>query len=63
MVEKEKKNVMFPKDFFTKHRPHVIKKELPEDMITFKWSDNVINGKKKAILYSAKKVDGSSIES
>ena len=61
-MEKEKKNVIFPKDFFTKPRPHVTKKELPEDIIPFKWSDDVLNGKKKAILYSVKKVDRINIE-
>ena len=54
-MKKEKKNVIFPKDFFTKSRPHVTTKELPEDIIPFKWSDDVLNGKKKAILYSVKK--------
>ena len=54
-VKKEKKIVKFPKDFFTKIRPHVTKKESLEDMIPFKWSDEVSNGKKKAILYSIKK--------
>lgn len=50
----EKKNIKFPKDFFTKPRPHVTKKETQEDMLPFEWSNEVLNKKKKAILYSVK---------
>ncbi len=34
----------FDKDFWTKKRPHVEKKENDEDMIPFKWSKNTIKG-------------------
>lgn len=54
-MKEEKKNIKFPKDFFTKPRPHVKEKETPEDMIPFKWSDEVLSGKKKAVLYSTKR--------
>ena len=44
-----KKNIL-PDNFFARVRPHVNKKEKDEDMIPFKWSKEVIDGKKKAIL-------------
>ena len=53
-LKEEKKNIMFSKDFFIKPRPHVKTKEKSDDIIPFKWSNEVLNGKKKAILYSAK---------
>lgn len=51
---KENKIIKLPKDFFTRTRPHVTKKEKPEDMIPFAWSDEVLTGKKEATLYSVK---------
>ena len=49
-MEKGNKKIEFEKDFWTKQRPHVVRKEKDEDMIPFKWSMNVLSGKKKAIL-------------
>lgn len=48
--------IKFPKDFFTKTRPHA-KKERKEDSIPFKWSKEVLSGKEKAILFSAKTLE------
>lgn len=50
----KKKNIEFPKGFFTKPRPHVTEKEADEDMIPYKWPEEVLNGKKKVIVYQAK---------
>ena len=44
--------IKFPKDFFTKTRPHAKK-----DSIPFKWSKEVLSGKEKAILVSAKTLE------
>ena len=54
--DERKTSVSFPKDFWTRERSHVTKKEKAEDMIPFKWSDDVLTGKRKAILYSAKNI-------
>lgn len=53
-MEKNKRKIQLSKNFFTKPRPHVTTKENLEDMIPFKWTDEVINGKKKTVLYSTK---------
>ena len=54
-MKKKKEPIKFPPNFFTIPRPHVAKKETPEDIIPFKWSKDVLSGKKKAILYPVKK--------
>ena len=51
-MTKENK-IKIPKEFWIKKRPHVSKKENKEDMIPFEWSNDVLNSKRKAILYSA----------
>ena len=53
-MEEKMNKVTFPKDFFSKKRPHVTKKESSKDMIPFKWSKEVLDGKKEAILFSNK---------
>ena len=50
--EVKKEKTVFPNDFWTRKRPHVTEKENAEDMIPFKWSKDVLSGKRKAILYS-----------
>lgn len=54
MNEKEKKRFAFPKGFFTKDRPHADKHN-DKDMIPFKWSENVLNGKSKVKIVSLNK--------
>lgn len=49
-MKEENDKIKFDSDFWTKQRPHVVRKEKDEDMIPFKWSGNVLSGKKKAIL-------------
>ena len=41
---------ILPKDFFTRTRPHMTKKESKEDMIPFKWPRSVLKGKTKVIV-------------
>lgn len=41
---------ILPKDFFTRTRPHMTKKEPKEDMIPFKWPRSVLKGKNKVIV-------------
>ena len=53
--ETKKENISFTKDFWTKERPHVTKKEKEEDMIPFEWSDDVLSGKSKVIICPIKK--------
>lgn len=50
-----KSKVTFPKDFWTKERKRVTTTEKDEDMIPFEWSEDVLKGRKSAILYSVKK--------
>ena len=49
-----KKKPAFPKGFFTKLRPAMSLNEALKDVEPFKWSEDVLKGKKKAILCSAK---------
>lgn len=51
---KQKKRPTFPKGFFTKPRPTITTKEALKDVIPFKWSKEVLEGKKEAIICSAK---------
>ena len=51
-----KSNIKFPKNFFSTSRPHA-QKERKEDSIPFKWSKEVLSGKEKAILVSAKTLE------
>ena len=45
-----------PKDFFTKNRPKAEPSSDPDDeIIPIKWSKEVLDGKKKAIVKLAKK--------
>ena len=53
-METNKESIKLPKNFFTKSRPHVTKKEPKEDNIPFIWSSNIQNNNKKIILYSVK---------
>lgn len=50
--ERKRKKIKFPKDFFTKSRPHASKQE--KDYIPFQWSENVLSGKSKAKIVSLK---------
>lgn len=52
MVKKERST--FPKAFFTKPRPTITTKEALKEVIPFQWSKKVLEGKKEAIIYSAK---------
>ena len=51
----EKKKPTFPKGFFTKLRPTMSLNEALKDVEPFKWSEDVLKGKKKAILYPTKR--------
>lgn len=53
LVQKERPK--FPKDFFTKPRPTITTKEALKDVIPFKWSKEVLEGKTEAIICSANK--------
>ena len=53
--EVNNKRMSFPKGFWTMKRPHVTKEEKKEDMIPFKWSKDVLDGKKEANICSIKK--------
>lgn len=44
----------FPKGFFTQSRPQISMKEAIKDVIPFKWSDNVLNGKSKVVIVASK---------
>ena len=54
---KKDKEIKIPKDFWIKKRPHVSKKEKQEDMLPFEWSNDVLSGKRKAVLYSANRIN------
>ncbi len=51
-MEKEKKiKNNFPKGFFTKIRPEAIPSSNPDDeIIPIRWSKDVLDGKKKAVV-------------
>lgn len=51
----QKERPIFPKGFFTKPRPTITTKDALKDVIPFKWSKEVIEGKKEAIICSASK--------
>jgi len=53
-MDKENKIVTFPKDFFTKARPHLTKKQPEEDVIPIKWPKEVLDGTRKVVISSAK---------
>ena len=50
----QKKKITFPKGFFTKPRPIMTASEALKDVEPFKWSKDVLKGRKKAILYPVK---------
>lgn len=50
----KKESVKFPKDFFTKSRPTISLKEALKDVVPFEWSENVLKGKSKVKIVSAK---------
>lgn len=50
----KKERLKFPKGFFTQPRPTVSTKETLEDTIPFQWSENVLKGKSKVKIVSAK---------
>ena len=52
MENKEKSK--FPKGFFTQPRPAISMKEAIKDITPFEWSKNVLNGKSKIKIVSAK---------
>lgn len=52
-MEKNKKNI-FPKNFFKTSRPTVDNKETFTDVVPIKWNKDIIKGKRKTIVYSAK---------
>lgn len=43
-----------PSNFFTKKRPRITNEENFKDVIPIKWSQEVLEGKKKAFVISAK---------
>lgn len=49
LMNKQERPVL-PKGFFTTPRPTVSKKEALKDVVPFKWSKEVLEGKKEAIL-------------
>ena len=51
----KKESSKFPKGFFTQPRPTISMKEAIKDDIPFEWSENVLNGKSKVKIVSAKK--------
>ena len=53
MIRKER--TTFPKGFFTKERPTITTKEALKDVVPFKWSKDVLEGKKEAIVCSTRK--------
>lgn len=52
---KNEQHSRFPKNFFTQPRPTISMKESLKDVIPFKWSDDVLKGKSKIKIVSAKK--------
>ena len=53
-IMEQKKKITFPKGFFTKPRPTMTSSEALKDVEPFKWSKDVLKGRKKAILYPVK---------
>ena len=50
-MKKQKENIIFPKDFWTKPRQHMTEKEPDEDMIPFEWDESELPEKAKKILF------------
>ena len=51
----KKESPKFPKGFFTQPRPTISIKEALRDIVPFEWSENVLKGKSKVKIVSAKK--------
>ena len=51
---KKKECHKFPKGFFTQPRPTINMKEALNNVTPFKWSNNVLKGKSKVKIISAK---------
>lgn len=47
---KKKERSKFPKDFFEKTRTIISNKETLKNIIPIKWSNDVLNGERKAIV-------------
>lgn len=54
MIMKKKERPKFPKGFFKKSRPIIGTKEALKDVIPVEWSKNVLEGKKKTLVKSAR---------
>lgn len=52
----KKEQSKFPKGFFKKSRPTISTKETLKDVIPVEWNKNVLEGKKKTLVKSAKEV-------
>jgi len=52
-MEKKERPIL-PKGFFTQPRPTISTKESLKDVIPIQWSKDVLEGKKKALIISAK---------
>lgn len=50
----KKESPKFPKGFFTQPRPTISMKEALKDVVPFQWSENVLKGKSKVKIVSAK---------
>lgn len=59
MEKKEK--IEFPKGFFSVKRPEISTKEAMADIVPIKWSKEIMNKSKKAVVYSAKSKNTKSI--
>ncbi len=53
---KEKERPTFPENFFSTPRPTVSLEETLKDVTPIEWSTEVLNGKKKAEVYSVKEM-------
>ena len=51
---KKKECPKFPKGFFKQPRPTLSMKEALNDVVPFKWSDDVLKGKSKVKIISTK---------
>ena len=52
---KKEKVKKLPKSFFSQPRPTISLKEALKDVTPFEWSENVLNGKSKVKIVSAKR--------
>ena len=50
----KKPKELFPKGFFQKQRPSITFEEATKDVTPYEWPEEVLNGKKKVIVYQAK---------